>query len=177
MLYETANKGLFSVLFSLSIAASASTASQAGEPPAALKSLTDDHRKRVYVLARHGVDVLEPGTRRRLAFVPLPGWTWADEWHACPPDIALAPQGDVLVTSNVLPVIWRINYRTLATTVHEPKLDQDTNKDVGFTSLRWSAAERAFVGITDLGTTWRIDPSLSTALKTEGPATPKDCRL
>jgi hypothetical protein len=143
----------------------ASTGAVAGQDSRVLKSLSDDARKRVYVLVHDGVDVLEPSTRRKVAHITLPGWIWVGEKYSCPPDIALAPEGDILVTSNVVPVIWRIEHQTLATTRHELALEQDTDRDIGFTRLRWSQNLRTFVATTDLGARWHIDHSLSNAQK------------
>lgn len=137
----------------------------AGQGPQKLKSVDDDARKRVYVLAREGVVLLDANTRRKVAQVALPGWVWAGEKYSCPPDIALAPDGDVLVTSNVVPIIWRIEHRTLATTLHQLTLEQDTGRDVGFTNLRWSRQLRTFVGMTDSGARWHVNRSLTRARK------------
>lgn len=150
------------VLMAGAIAVSGSTATADEE---SLKLVSDPERDRAYVLVRDGVDVLEASTRRKLARVTLPGWVWADEAYSAPPDIALAPQGDILVTSNVLPVLWRIDRRTLGSTVHPLALDQDRDKDVGFTRLRWSPGLRTFVAWTDSGARWHIDAALGKAWK------------
>jgi hypothetical protein len=164
MSYGTAVK--WSIAFAIAIGGSFGFA---GDGPDVLRSLSDEARKRVYLLVPDGVEVLQAGTRRRIARVTLPGWIWADEPYSCPPDIALASEGDVLVTSNVVPVIWRIDPTTLATTRHELSLDQDRDKDVGFTRLRWSSDLRVFVAITDSGSRWHIDGSLSRARKVAAP--------
>jgi hypothetical protein len=131
----------------------------------ALKSLKDDAHKRVYVLVRDGVDVFEARALRRVARIELPGWIWAGEPYSCPPDMALSPAGEVLVTSNVVPVIWRIVGATLAMSVHELALQHDTDKDIGFIELRWSGAIGAYVAKTDGGARWHIDRTLSEARK------------
>jgi hypothetical protein len=150
------------------VLASASISAVADQGPKMLKTLDDDARKRVYVLARDGVVLLDAKTRRTVAHVTLPGWVWVGEKYSCPPDIALAPDGDVLVSSNIVPIIWRIEHRTLATTLHELTLEQDRDRDVGFTRLRWSRHLRTFVGMADSGARWHIDLSLSRARKAAG---------
>lgn len=152
-------------LVGLSLITGASTSGQAGQDAPSLKSLKDDARERIYVLVRDGVDVLEARVPRRVAHIELPGWVWADEPYSCPPDMTFSPTGDVLVTSNVVPVIWRIERLTLATTVHELAPDQDRDKDIGFIELRWTGGLGAYIATTDGGARWHVDRALSTARK------------
>lgn len=167
MSYETVAKYLVPVVVMSALLSSAIADRETG----ALNSVTDAAHERAYMLVRDGVEVLEPSTGRKVAQVELPGWIWATERYSCPPAIALGPGGDVLVTSNVLPTIWRIDHRTLATTTHEPVLDQDKGRDIGFTRLRWSQKLGSFVGSTDLGETWYVDRDLSRARKISNTAT------
>ena len=130
-----------------------------------LIAISDDAGKRVYELTREGVDVRELASRRRIAHVPLPDWVWVGRRFSCPPTIALAPNGDPVVTSNVVPFLWRIDRATLATTMHEPVLDADKGRDFGFVGMRWSAELRGYHAVTTSGAGWRIDPSLASAQK------------
>ena len=105
-----------------------------------------------------GVVVAVPG---RKELVTLPDWTWAGEPHACPPALAVGPRGEILVTSNVLASVWKIDPHTRKVTVHELELDSDRDKDVGFSTLRYSPEEGAWFAFSAaLGSTWRIDPAL-----------------
>jgi hypothetical protein len=106
----------------------------------------------------------QPGKQRR-AFT-LPGWHWADESYACAPAVATGPGGEVVVTSNVLPTLWKIDPKTLAVSVHRLQLDADTDKDVGFSGLVYSERNGAWFAVSGLhGTLWRIDPLLRRAQK------------
>jgi hypothetical protein len=106
----------------------------------------------------------QPGKARRA--VELPGWHWAGEPYACAPDIAVGPRGEVVVTSNVLPVLWKIDPQTLAVSVHRLQLDADSDKDVGFSGLVYSERNGAYFAVSGLhGTLWRIDPLLRRAQK------------
>ena len=134
----------------------------------AVRSLSDTAGERIYLLRPDGVDVVDARTRRAVTRVVLPGWTWAGEPYSCLPDIAFAPEGDVLVTSNVLPVVWRIQRHSLAVREHRLAVEQDAGRDVGFTRLRWSANEGAYVATTDLGELWEIDRQLTRARKLSG---------
>jgi hypothetical protein len=104
----------------------------------------------------------QPGKPRRT--VELPGWNWVGEPYACAPAVATGPRGEVVVTSNVLPILWKIDPDTLAVSMHRLQLDADTDKDVGFSGLVYSARDGAYLAVSELhGTLWRIDPLLQRA--------------
>jgi hypothetical protein len=125
----------------------------------------DPERNRIWLLAREGVFVYDLSRPER-ASVPLPDWVWVEAPYSCPPDLALGPQGEALITSNVLPTLWRVDPASLAVTVHPLRLDADTGKDVGFSALAYSAQHGAFVAASYAhGSLWRIDPLLERAQK------------
>jgi len=130
-----------------------------------LRHQVDASRGRVWWLTREGVFFHEVNTPARTA-VALKDWTFAEAAFACLPDLAIGPKGEVVVTSNVLPVLWRIDPETLAVTSHALALDADNDKDVGFSGLVYSAAHSAFFAVSEShGSLWRIDPHLSRAQK------------
>ena len=131
-----------------------------GEP---LRTAQDPARKRVWVLEVDAV-YLEEGNRRQR--FELPGWVHAKDIYACTPDLAVDAQGAVVVTSNVVPVVWRIEPATAQVTRHELALDADLDKEVGFTSITYARHQRAFYAFSaTYGSVWRIDPQLSRAQK------------
>jgi hypothetical protein len=141
------------------------TASDAprGQPPK-LRYQADPGRNRVWFLSEDGVFVHDAAKSQKVA-VTLPEWQWVSDF-SCLPDLALGPNGEAVVTSNVLPTLWRIDPETLAVSVHPLVLDADTHKDVGFTGLVYSAGHQAYFAVSDLhGTLWRIDPLLGKAQK------------
>ena len=113
--------------------------------------------------------------------ISLADWQWAAEPYACAPDIAIGPRGEAVVTSNVLPVLWKIDLETLAVTMHRLQLDADSDKDVGFSGLAYSAREGAYFAVSELhGSLWRIDPMLRRAQKfppAHPCAAPAPCRF
>ena len=126
----------------------------------------DTARNRVWFLTRNGVRLYDLESPEKIRQIELPGWMWLSEPYSCMPDLALGPKGEALVSSNVLPSLWRIDPDTLAVSKHELALGADTNKDVGLSGLAYSAEERAFLAVSDLhGSLWRIDPSLESAQK------------
>jgi hypothetical protein len=144
---------------------SAALISQAVAADEILRFQKDAARDRGWILTRDGVLVFDFKTRSTTAHVALPEWTFAGEEFTCLPDLALGPKGEALISSNVLPTLWRIDPVTLAVTRHELVLDADATKDVGFTGLTYSAQQDAFFAVSDFGALWRIDPLLRRAQK------------
>ena len=96
----------------------------------------------------------------------LPGWLWVAEPWSCPPAAASGPAGEMIVTSNVLPTSWRIDPQTMAVSVHKLALDADTDRDVGFSALVYSAKQGSYLAVSStLGSLWSIDRDLTRARK------------
>ena len=129
---------------------------------------------RVWQLARNGVVAQDAGRTTR---VPLPDWIYAGPRFSCAPALAVGPNGEAVVTSDVVPTLWRVDSRTLAVTRHELKLDTDNDKDVGFIDLAWEAKEGAyFAASTADGALWRIDRELKAARKESARSPGATCR-
>jgi hypothetical protein len=76
--------------------------------------------------------------------------------------VAIGPHGEAVVTSNVLPVLWKIDPQTLAVSVHRLQLEADKDKDVGFSGIVYRNG--AYFAVSDLqGSLWRIDPLMRRA--------------
>jgi len=141
-----------------------------------LRFQKDAARDRGWILTRSGVLVFDFKTRQTTARVRLPQWVWAGEEFSCLPDLALGPKGEALISSNVVPTVWRVDPVTLDVSRHELALDAHTDKDVGFTGLVYSAEHAAFFAVSDFGALWRIDPLLRRAQKvTLSAPIPKAC--
>jgi len=126
----------------------------------------DPVRNRAWVLAADGVHVYDLGTQKRIGSATLRDWIWAGEPYSCSPDMVLGPGGEAIVSSDVLPSLWRVDPVTLVVSRHDLSLDQDADKDVGFSGLVYSANENAFLGVSHFhGSLWRIDLSLRRARK------------
>ena len=126
-----------------------------------LRVVHDVQRNRTWVLGKHAVYLEVDGEKRR---IPLPGWIHADESYACHPDLGVDAEGAAVVTSNVAPVLWRVDPRTGRVTQHELVLDADNQKEVGFTGLTYASDQGVFFAVSGTyGTLWRIDPLLRRA--------------
>lgn len=121
-------------------------------------------RARAWVVDAGGLFLEEAGRPRRA--IKLADWQWAGDPYACAPDIAIGPRGEAVVTSNVLPVLWKIDPQTLAVSVHRLEVDADQDKDVGFSGLVYSQRTGVYFAVSELtGSLWRIDPMLRRAQK------------
>jgi hypothetical protein len=124
----------------------------------------DPGRNRGWVLTPAGVYVVDFKLRRTVVHVPLPDWHWAGVPYGCMPTLALGPKGEALVSSDVLPTLWRIDPATLAVSRHELRLDADSGMDVGFSGLAYSAQQGTYVAVAcSHGSLWRVDPLLAGA--------------
>jgi len=134
------------------------------KPAAKVRHQLDAERNRVWLLTGQGVAIYDAAAPDRVLRVPLPGWQFAGEPYGCLPGLALGPQGEAVISSDVVPVLWRVDPETLAVTRHEPRLTADTDKDVGFTALSYSSEQGAFLAVSGAhGTVWRIDRQLRQA--------------
>jgi hypothetical protein len=125
----------------------------------------DAARGRLWTLTREGVVVTDADGGHKTE-LRLPEWQWAAPPYGCPPDIALGPSGEVVITSNALAALWRIDPETLAVSVHPLALDADTDKDVGFSRLVYSPRQGAYLAVADHhGSLWKIDAQLTSAQK------------
>jgi hypothetical protein len=158
---------MFNALVRTTLVFSALAVSAIAAADDALRIQEDSARERVWLLTARGVTVLDSRTRRTLADIRLPEWTWASEAYSCPPDLALGPKGEAVVSSNVVPTLWRIDPVSFAVTRQAPALDAHGDKDVGFTGLVFSEAHGAFYAVSDFGALWRIDAQLRRAQKME----------
>jgi hypothetical protein len=131
--------------------------------PASGRHRIDRVRNRVWFLTHEGVVLYDPSQPQRIE-LSLPGWTWAGAPHGCLPDLALGPRGEAVITSDVLPTLWRIDPDTLAVSVHPLALDADNDKDVGFSALAYSPERGMFFAASyHWGSLWQVDPLLTRA--------------
>ena len=139
-----------------SLAATSIAASLAACSPAASETPS-------WKLTRDGLERHRAG---KVVLVALPYWTWAGPPYGRPLALGFGPRGEVLVTSDVVPAVWRVDARTLAVTVHALALDTDAQKDVGFTAIAYSRAAAAYFARGSIdGACWRIDAALNSARK------------
>ena len=145
--------------------ASAGACDRGSEPYARYQQ--DPARNRAWSLSAEGLVLYDRSAPGKAVQVPLPGWQWAGPPYGCLPDLALGPKGEAVVTSDVVPTLWRIDPETLAVSEHRLALDTDTDRDVGFSAIAYSSRHGAYYALSQTpGAIWKIDPLLKRAQKT-----------
>lgn len=152
-------------VIAFSLAAGNTGAAEVGKTPdVRLRIQLDAQRNRVWLLTDVGVAIYDAAAPDKVLRVPVPGWQFAGDPYGCLPDLALGPKGEAVISSDVVPVLWRVDPESLAVTRHELQLDADPDKDVGFTVLTYLPEQGEFLAVSGLhGTVWRIDGQLRQA--------------
>jgi hypothetical protein len=130
-----------------------------------LRVREDPERDRRWVLRPSGVHLYRLGTGQYLRHIPLAGWYWAGEPYGCAPDLAIGPRGEALVTSDIAPVVWRVDPRSLTGSVRQILLDADAQMDVGFSGLLYSPEKGEYLAVSHIGSLWALDRGLTRARK------------
>lgn len=117
----------------------------------------DTQANRRWVLNEEALAVYDHVNRRRLRRVTLPDWPLAGPQHACAPDMVLDASGAAIVSSNVVPVLWRVDPQRFEVTRIEIALDSDQDKDIGFTGMSLVGDGMLIAAGTTVGSLWRID--------------------
>ena len=125
----------------------------------------DAERNLLWMLDHQGVAIYNNTSGRLVQRIALPGWVVAGRQFGCPPDLALDSSGTAIVSSNVLPVLWRIEPVRFEVDQVALALDADQDKDVGFSGLSF-APDGALVAVaSSLGSLWRINLHAASAEK------------
>jgi hypothetical protein len=136
----------------------------------------DAERNRLWVLEPEALSLYDNTNGRRLRRLALPLPFFVGEEHACAPDIAWDSAGTVFVSSNVLPVLWRVDPQRFEVTRIEIELGADGDKDVGFTGLSFAADDVLIAAGTTYASLWRIDLRTGGASKVASyPLTTRAC--
>jgi hypothetical protein len=123
----------------------------------------DAARDQGWLLTAEGV-FLYGATNPERVFVPLPSWQWVGPPQGCLPDLAIGPNGEAVITSDIVPTFWRVDPETLTVTVHALELEGYANKDAGFSGLVYRPDRRSYFAASALdGALWGIDPTLTRA--------------
>ena len=124
------------------------------------RRLVDTKNNRVWSLSADGLWLSEPSRRQSIA-VSLPGWNALNAQYSAPPAFTLGPNSELVVTSNVIATLWRIDAKSLAISAHPLLLNPNTEKEFGFYWLSYSPEEGAYFAYSEqLESLWRIDRQL-----------------
>ena len=132
----------------------------------ALRIKLDAMRDRLWLLDRGHVYIYQVATWRFVRQVALPGWTLALD--NCLPDMAVDRSGAAFISSNVVPMLWRIDPDTFEVTVYVIELDAGQDKDSGISAITFSTDDGTlFAASASIGYLWRIDTATRMAHKVQ----------
>ena len=134
-------------------------------PPQVLRMRPDAERNRLWVLDHEAVSVYDNVSGRLLGRAALPDWVFVHRQYTCTPDLVVDASGTAFVSSNVIPVLWRIDGVRFEVTRLELALDADRDKDFGFSSLSFASDGTLVAASALAGSLWRIDVGTSAAEK------------
>lgn len=138
----------------------------------------DTAHNRRWVLREDALTVYDALNRRRLRRIVLPDWVLAGPPYGCPPDLVLDAKGAAFVSSNVQPVLWRVDPQGFRPTRMDIALDADTDKDVGFTGFSLASDGALIATGATFPSLWRIDLASGRATKLASfPAAPAACSV
>jgi hypothetical protein len=132
--------------------------------PHVLRAELDTAGGTIWALHADGIDVHDATRDEKVRSIRLPGWIWAAHPEVCPPDFIVTPNRDVLVTSNVVPAIWRIDPASFEVHRYDVSVEDHADRDIGFSGLAYVADDGSVLAVGALDNRlWRIDPSLMRA--------------
>ena len=94
----------------------------------------DDARDRIWSLSEGEVLLYHGRARTWAKTIALRGWSSVGAQHSCAADIAVDVAGNVIVSSNIAPTLWRIDAKSLEAERLDIVLDADHDKDVDVVS-------------------------------------------
>jgi hypothetical protein len=94
----------------------------------------------------------------------------------CPPDLVLMRQGTAYASSNIQPVLWRMNPAAASFELLQFDVDSHQLRDFGFTGLSASAdGQTLYASASSDGALWHLDPSTLKARRIADRAIDADC--
>ena len=134
--------------------------------PQAVRVALDLARGRRWELHWDGLLAYDMASGELVRHVQLPGAIFSAARESCPPDIVLGRLGDVLVSSNAQPRLWRVSPARFEVEVFDLALAGDDDKDFGFGYLAWGPGEGTLQAVSSpMGEAWRLDLATATAVK------------
>jgi hypothetical protein len=145
-------------------------------PGEVLRTRSDTARGRVWVLSAEDLRVYDAATKKLVRRISLPGWSAAR--YECRPDIALDGSGSAIISSNVVPHLWRVDARTFKVTEQAVALEGRAGWDIGFGPIALARSGTVYALTSNGMSLWKVEPGSARAALAETYLPPvKDCAL
>ena len=127
-------------------------------------------------LSWNSVSVRDAVTSAPIHVFRLEGASQSLSRDFCPPDLVLTRTGSAYASSNVQPVLWRMNPAAATFEVLEFDVDSHQLRDFGFTGLSTSAdGQTLYAFASSDGALWHLDPSTLKAKRIADRTVDGDC--
>ena len=124
----------------------------------------DDARARTWILGSDALYLYQPGAAPALRRFDLENWRYVSGAFACPPSMAIGPDGGVVVSSNIEPTLWRVDALGAPAVEIPLRLLDRANEDIGFTELEVSPPGIVWARGSADRSRWRIDLARQSAV-------------
>jgi hypothetical protein len=137
---------------------------------------TDTARGRVWVLGPEDLRVYDAATRKLIRRVVLPGWSISR--YECRPGLALDASGSAVVSSNIVPNLWRVDAQSFRVTEQAIGLEGRERWDIGFGPIALAGSGTVYALSANGMSLWKVAPGASAAVMVETYLPPvKGCAL
>jgi hypothetical protein len=176
-IWETSMPSRFAAILTIAAVLPAVTDAAERHSAPSLRALVDPSGTHRWELQWDSVSLYDAATSQFIRRFALGGAAQSSSRDFCPPDIVADGSGGAYVTSNVQPVLWRVQPATGLVVRHDLAVDSDGAKDFGFIALDRSADGVTLYGVSSNdGATWLLDPRARTASKIVPPVrVDRDC--
>jgi hypothetical protein len=130
----------------------------------------------LWELSWNSVSVRDAVTSAPIREFRLEGAAQTASRDFCPPDLVLTRTGTAYASSNIQPVLWRMNPAAASFDLLEFDVDSHQLRDFGFTGLSASAdGQTLYAFASSDGALWHLDPSTLKARRIGERAIDADC--
>lgn len=130
-----------------------------------LSTRTDTARGRVWVLGPEDLRVYDAATHKLVRRVVLPGWSMAR--YECRPDLALDASGSAIVSSNIVPNLWRVDAQNFRVSEKAIRLEGQESWDIGFGPITLAGDGTVYALTSNGMSLWKVAPEASSAVRLE----------
>ena len=139
--------------------------SSAADP---IRVLCDEPRDRTWILGTDAVYLHERGISTPPRRFALPGWIYLKPPYAREPDLLVEPGGTVIVSSNIMSRLWRIDADAASTEELDIALQPGSDRDFGFSALEMMGHGALRATSSTDRSRWQIDLAARSASRVGG---------
>jgi hypothetical protein len=140
----------------------------AAAPAGDIRVRRDELHARIWVLRADALYLYPYDSQAPARRFTLPRWIYVISRSACEPDLLVEAGGTVIVSSNIMPSLWRVDPEASSAIELELEAQPQTTRELGFTALRWAGPGALHARGSLDRSRWLIDLPNRSATKLEG---------